>query len=209
MFTTISCRDFATELASDKPVPGGGGTAAYVAALGTALNTMVANFSLKNKKLTVHKEQHQDLIKRGNILRERLVELIDKDAELFEPLSKAFKLPSDTDEEIKYKDEVLQENLKLACIPPMEILELSYDAVVLHKEIEDISSDNIISDIAVGVQCLKAALNSAYINVLININSITDVEYVSAQKEKAEKILADGTRLADEVYDKVLNKLTN
>ncbi len=204
MLTEISCREFARELASKKPVPGGGGAAALTAALGVALNTMVANFSIGKKKFIDCKEKHEDLINQGEVLREKLVDLVNKDAEYFEPLSKAYIMPSNTEEEKKQKQETLQKCLKVACSAPMETLELTYAAIVLHKEILEISSKNIISDVGVGVQCLKAALNSAYLNVLINLNSITDEDYVIINKQKAENLVNEGTEIADEVYDAVV-----
>lgn len=204
MLTQKSCREFAALLASKNPVPGGGGAAALVAALGIALNTMVANFSIGKKKFIDYKDKHEELIKRGEVLREKLVDLVDKDAEFFEPLSKAYVMPSNTEEEKQLKNEVLQKCLKEACSAPMETLEYTYDAILMHKEIEDISSKNIISDVGVGVQCLKAALNSAYLNVLINLNSMDDASYVENQKEKAEKLLTEGNIIADEVYTKVV-----
>ena len=207
MLTQLSCRDFTIELASKKPVPGGGGAAAMVGALGVALNTMVANFSYGKKKFIDIKDKHEDIIKRGEILGEKLIDLIDKDAECFEPLSKAFVMPSNTEVEKKVKNETLQECLITACSAPMETLELSYDAILLHKEIVDISSINIISDVGVGVQCLKAALNSAYLNVLINLNSINDQNYVIKNKEKAERLVLEGNKFADEIYGKVTNIL--
>lgn len=205
MLTEKSSREFAKLLASKEPVPGGGGAAALTAALGTALNSMVANFSIGKKKFIDVKEKHEDLLNRGEVLREKLIDLVNKDAEFFEPLSKAYVMPSDTEEEKKEKEETLQKCLKVACSAPMETLEYTYDAIKMHEEIVNISSKNIISDVGVGVQCLKAALNSAYLNILININSISDEEYVLTQKQKADKLLLEGNKIADEVYQHVLN----
>lgn len=207
MLTNLSCKDFAEELASKKPVPGGGGAAAMVAALGAALNTMVVNFSYGKKKFIDIKDKHEDLIKRGEILRINLMDLVDKDAEVFEPLSKAYAMPSATEEEKALKSETMQKCLMDACSAPMETLEFSYDAILLHEQTADISSKNIISDVGVGVQFLKAALNSAYLNVLINLNSMDDENYVRIQKEKAEKLVDEGTKIADQVYEKVLTIL--
>jgi formiminotetrahydrofolate cyclodeaminase len=207
MIVQLSCKDFASEVAAKKPIPGGGGAAAYVAALGTALNTMVANFSIGKKKFIDIQDKHEDLIKRGEILRETLVDLVDKDAEFFEPLSAAYSMPSKNEDEKKQKDEIMQKYLKIACSAPLDTLIYSYEAILLHKEIVDISSKNIISDVGVGVQCLKAALNSAYLNVLINLNSINDEDYVILHKDKAEKLVAEGARIADEVYNEVINIL--
>lgn len=205
MLTQQSLREFAALLASKNPVPGGGGAAALTAALGMALNSMVANFSIGKKKFIDDKEKHEELLRRGEVLREKLIDLVDKDAEFFEPLSKAYVMTSNNEEERKQKEEVLQKCLKVACSAPMETLEYTYDAIIMHKEIVNISSKNIISDVGVGVQCLKAALNSAYLNVLINLNSITDESYVKENKEKAEKLLSRGNLVADEVYAIVVN----
>lgn len=205
MLTQQSLREFAALLASKNPVPGGGGAAALTAALGIALNSMVANFSIGKKKFIDDKEKHEELLRRGEVLREKLIDLVDKDAEFFEPLSKAYVMTSNNEEERKQKEEVLQKCLKVACSAPMETLEYTYDAIIMHKEIVNISSKNIISDVGVGVQCLKAALNSAYLNVLINLNSITDASYVTENKEKAEKFLSRGNLVADEVYAIVVN----
>ena len=166
---------------------------------------MVVNFSMGKKKFIDVKEKHEDLLKRGDVFREKFIDLIDKDAEYFEPLSKAYVMSSNTEEEKKQKEEKLQKCLKDACSAPMETLKYTYTAIKMHKEIVDISSKNIISDVGVGVQCLKAALNSAYLNVLINLNSITDIDYVAENKHKAEKLLVEGNSIADEVYTKVIN----
>ncbi|MGB4438818.1 MAG: cyclodeaminase/cyclohydrolase family protein [Sedimentibacter sp.] len=207
ILTNLSCNDFAVELASKKPVPGGGGAAALTGALGVALNTMVANYSIGKKKLMQYEKQHDDIIKKGENLRVKLLDLIEKDAESFEPLSKAYVMPSTTDEEKKEKEECMQRCLKIACSAPMETMNLVYEGILLHEELVDISSKTIISDVGVGIQCLKSALNSAYLNVLININSITDEEYVAKNKEKSEKLLEDGIKKADVIYEKVLKIL--
>lgn len=202
--TQLSCKEFALELASKKPVPGGGGAAALMGALGAALNTMVGNFSVGKKKFIDCKDKHEDIIRRGEILRNKLIDLIDKDAENFEPLSRAYSMTSSTEEEKTAKEETLQKCLKVACSAPLETLEYAYEAILLHDEIVDISSKTIISDVGVGVQCLKSALYSAYLNVEINIKSMNDEEYVVKTREKSKKLVEDGAIIADKVFEKVI-----
>ena len=48
--TMESCRKFVEVLASDAPTPGGGGAAALVGALGTALGNMVGSLTVGKKK---------------------------------------------------------------------------------------------------------------------------------------------------------------
>lgn len=207
ILTELSCKDFTRELSSKKPVPGGGGAAALAGSLGIALNMMVANFSMGKKKFIQYEEQHQNILEKGEKLRLRLLNLVEEDAKNFEPLSRAYIMPSSTDEEKKAKEKKMQECLKIACSAPMEALELIYEGIMLHEELSDIASATIISDIGVGVQLLKAALNSAYLNVLINVNSIYDDKYVNDIKKRTEKILEDGNIKADEIYSKVLKIL--
>ena len=202
--TERTCRDFADLLASKEAVPGGGGAAALVGALGVALNSMVANFSIGKKKFIVGEDKHRDILKRGYALKDELIELIDKDAENFLPLSKAYGIKATTDEEKAEKEKVLQNALKVACSAPVRMVECIYESILLHEELVDISSKLIISDVGVGVQCLKAALYSAQLNVVINVNSIKDEEYTSEVREKTEAMVEKGSIAADEVYAKVI-----
>ena len=205
--TELSCKDFSFELSSKKPVPGGGGAAALAGSLGVALNMMVANFSKGKKKFIQYEKQHEDILNKGEKLRVELLNLVEKDAVYFEPLSKAYSMPATTAEEKAKKENQMQKCLKDACSAPVEMMELVYEGIKLHEEITDISSVTIISDIGVGVQLLKAALNSAYLSVLINVNSINDDEYVYNIKKRTDAILLDGNKKADEIYSKVINIL--
>lgn len=205
--TDLSCKDFAFELASKKPVPGGGGAAALTASLGLALNTMVANFSVGKKKFIQYEKQHRDILDRGEKLRIELLDLVEEDAINFEPLSRAYVMPSGTDEEKLLKDKEMQKCLKQACSAPLRMMDLIYEGINLHEELAEIASLTIISDIGVGVQLLKAALNSAYLNVLINISSIKDKEYVDETRERIKYLLVGGNEKADQIYKKVLKLL--
>jgi formiminotetrahydrofolate cyclodeaminase len=202
--TELSCKDFTIELSSKKPVPGGGGAAALAGTLGVALNMMVANFSKGKKKYIQFEKQHEDILDKGEKLRMELLNLVEKDAIVFEPLSKAYTMPSTTEEEKVIKEKEMQKCLIDACSAPIEMMEKIFEAINLHEELVDIASVNIISDIGVGVQLLKAALNSAYLNVLINTNLINDDEYVHDIKTKCRSLLIIGNEKADKTYNKVL-----
>ena len=202
--TERTCKEFADLLASKEAVPGGGGAAALVGALGVALNSMVANFSIGKKKFIDIEDKHRDIINRGYELKDELIELIDRDAENFLPLSKAYGIKASTDEEKAKKEEVLQSALKVACSAPVRMVECIYESILLHEELVEISSKLIISDVGVGVQCLKAALYSAQLNVVINVNSIKDEEYTSEVREKTVAMVEKGSEIADEVYKKVI-----
>ncbi|MBK5252677.1 MAG: cyclodeaminase/cyclohydrolase family protein [Peptostreptococcaceae bacterium] len=205
--TQKTCKEFAEILASKQAVPGGGGAAALTGALGVALASMVANFSIGKKKFIGVEEKHKEILERGEELRERLLSLIDEDAENFFPLSEAYGIKAETDEEKEAKQKKLQSALKVACSAPVKMVEAIYESILVHQELVDISSKIIISDVGVGVQCLKAALYGAQLNVMINVNSINDEEYAAETRKHIDAIVEVGAKVADEVYEKVLKTM--
>ncbi len=205
--TEKSCVEFVDLLASKKAVPGGGGAAALSGALGIALNSMVANFSIGKKSLLEYEEEHKSILKEGEDLKNKLIDLVDEDAENFLPLSKAYGMKSSTEEEKKHKEQVLQDALKVACSGPVKMIEYIYESILLHERLLDKSSKIIVSDIGVGVQCLKSALHSANLNVIINLNSIKDEEYKNEIQKNINPKIEDGSKKADEIYKKVLKIL--
>ena len=102
--TEYTLKQFQKDLASQAPVPGGGGACAYVAALGMSLGTMVANLTTGKKKYAQYQEEIDKLITQTGKISDELLEGIEKDAKAFKPLAKAYGLPKDTDEQKKEKE---------------------------------------------------------------------------------------------------------
>lgn len=198
-----TCIEFVDVLASKEAVPGGGGAAALVGSIGMALGSMVCNLTIGKKKYAEYEYTIKDILLKANKIEKDLLDMIDKDAECFLPLSKAYGLPKSTPEEIKIKEETMENALKLACEVPIDIVKTCYEAIKLHEELVDKGSKLALSDVGVGVQCLRAALLSGQLNVLININSIKDEEYVKNIKSEMEELVSKGTKICDEVYAKV------
>ncbi|HKL10135.1 MAG TPA: cyclodeaminase/cyclohydrolase family protein [Clostridia bacterium] len=205
--TQKTCKEFAEILASKQAVPGGGGAAALTGAIGVALASMVANFSIGKKKFIDAEEKHKEILERGEELRERLLALIDEDAKNFYPLSKAYGIKATTDEEKEAKEKTLQSALKVACSAPIQMVDAIYESILLHEELFDISSKIIISDLGVGAVCLKAALQCAELNVVINLNFIKDEVYTSEIKEHVDQLVNKGSQKADDIYKKVIEKM--
>jgi formiminotetrahydrofolate cyclodeaminase len=204
-----SCKEFIEVLASKAPVPGGGGAAAYGGAVGMALTNMVGNLTVGKKKYAEVEDEVKQLLEKGYKIIADLERLVDKDAEVFEPLSKAYGLPKDTQELTKQREETLEKCCKVACSVPMDIMRATYEGIQLTARMAVIGSMLVLSDAACGVVFLKAALIAASMNVIININSIQDQAYNSQTKAEMERLLAEGTKLADETLKLVTEKLTN
>ena len=189
--TKGSCEAFVEVLASKAPVPGGGGASSLVGAIGTALGNMVGSLTLGKKKYADVQDDIIALKAKADALQMELLDLVQKDAEMFEPLSKAYGLPKETEEQKAEKARIMEAALKDACSVPLLIMEKCCEAIELHKEFAAKGSALAISDVGVGVACCRAALLGASLNVFINTKSMTDKAYAAEINEKAEAIFAD------------------
>lgn len=202
-----SCAEFIDMLSSKEPIPGGGGAAALVGAIGSALGNMVCNLTIGKKKYAKYELDVKLILEKNIILYKNLLNMIDEDAKNFLPLSKAYGMKKDTLEEKNLKEETLEKTLKDACQVPMLIVKYCYESIKLQRELVDKCSLLVISDIGVGVQCLRSALIGAQLNVIININSIKDKMYVDDVKRQIQPLVEEGIKIADEVYIKVVEKI--
>lgn len=202
-----SCKEFIAVLESKAPVPGGGGAAAIGGAIGMALTNMVGNLTVGKKKYADVEGEVKELLEKGLKIIADMEKLVDKDAEVFEPLSKAYGLPKDTPEQAKYREEALENYCKIACSVPMDIMRGAFEGIKLTERMAQIGSMLVLSDAGCGAAFLKASLVAASLNVVININSINDEAYNATTKAEMEKLLAEGTKIADETLKLVTSKL--
>jgi len=205
--TEKSCIEFVKMLSSKAPVPGGGGASALVGALGVALGSMVGNLTLGKKKYEAVEDDIKRILVKAEELQKSLLQLVEKDAEVFEPLSKAYGLPRDTEEEKKTREEVLENALKLACSVPVEIMEKCMEAIELHEELANKGTKIAISDVGVGVLFCRSALEGASLNVFINTKLMKNREYAEMMNEKTERMLSEGIDRANAVYAAVCGQL--
>ena len=203
-----TCKDFIDVLASKAPVPGGGGAAAMGGAIGMALSNMVGNLTVGKKKYVDVEGEVKELLDKGYKIIGELLKLVDKDAEVFEPLSKAYSLPKKTPEEAKYKEETMEKCCKVACSVPMEIMRKAYEGIKIHQRMGQIGTMIAISDVGCGVVFLKSALIAGKLNVIINLNAIKDQDFIQKTREEMDQLLQEGSRIADETLDLVISKLT-
>ena len=202
-----SCEKFADETFSSAPVPGGGGVAALVGSIGAALAGMVCNLTTGKKKYAQYEADIQRITGEARALMDELMAQIDRDAENFYPLSKCYGLPAGTDEEKAEKERKMQAALKVAITAPIDIVRLAYKAIALHKELAEKGSKLAVSDVGCGVVCLKAAMQCGWLNVMINLKSIHDPDFVAAVEAELKPMLAEGEAMADAIYADVAGQL--
>ena len=193
-----TCTDFAAVLAAKESVPGGGGAAAYVGALGVALCSMVGNFTTGKKKYAEYEEDVQRMLAEGEKIRTRLLELVEEDAAAFYPLSQAYGIPK----EDPTRDEQLEKCTKDALAGPLEMMRQIAKSIELLEEMNVKGSRMLISDVGCGAVCAAAAMRAASMNVFINTKGLKDRDYAAKVEAEADELLAYVPRakaVADEV----------
>ena len=197
-----SVKSFTEVLASKAPVPGGGGASALVGAIGVALGHMVGALTVGKKKYADVEEDVKALMGRAEELREALLDCIRKDAEAFEPLSKAYGIPKDD----PARDETMEKCLHAAAEPPMEILELCCRAIELQVDFAAKGSVLAVSDAGTGAAICKGAMLGAAINVKVNTKAMKDRPYAESINARVDELTAKYGALADEVFNKVYGR---
>ena len=199
----LSVREFTRFLASAEPVPGGGGAAALVGALGVALGNMVAVLTLGKPKYAEVEAEVAELRRRGEALQERLLEQMNADAEGFRPLVAAYKLPKDEPR----RAEILEQATLRACGTPMEIMELGAAAIPVIAELARKGSRMAVSDAGCAAVAVRAAVEMAYLNLLINTRSLRGREQAEALNARGQELLTRVGRQAEEVWSQVEARL--
>jgi len=199
--------DFTEKLASKEPVPGGGGASALAAALGAALGSMVANLTVGKKK---YADVENEIIEQRDIadgLRAKLLELADDDAKAFYPLSQAYSLPTDTEEQRKHKDEVMEAALRTACGPPLDIMKCCADAIKMVGIMAQKGSVIAISDAAAGAALCSGAMRAASLNIYINSKYMKDSDWAENINKEADDLVEKYVPIADDIFNSVKKKL--
>ncbi len=129
--------------------------------------------------------------------------MVAKDAEVFEPLSKAYGMPKDTPEQQAEKNRVMEAALLECCDVPMQIMRCCCEAIELHAEYAKKGTAIAISDVGVGVECCRAALKGASLNVFINTKFMSDKQRAEQLNNEAKSMLNKYCKMAQEIYDDV------
>ena len=200
----LSLTEFAQVLGSDAPAPGGGSAAALSAANGISLTKMVCELTLGKKKYAEFEAEIAQVHAESDRLQERLLAAIDKDTEAFNLVSAVFDMPKETEEDKAARREAMQQALKEATQSPYGMMEDILTALQTTQKAVGKSNTNAASDLGVAALNLKAGLQGAWLNVLINLSGVKDEAFVADYRSKGEELLQKGCALADEIYQEIL-----
>lgn len=203
----LTVRSFANLLGSDAPAPGGGSAAALAGSLGAALAAMVSALTLGRKKYADFQELAQSGFERGSVLKDELLEAMERDTAVFNDFSAAMALPKETPEEKEARSAAMQKALALCIESPLRVMELSFETMKLTNELLGKTNANALSDLGVSALMLGTAVQGAWLNVLINLGGLKDEAAANAYRTKGETLLNDTLNLSRDVYEKIVQAM--
>lgn len=183
--------DFVAATASKEPTPGGGAIAALTAATGAALAEMVANLTFGKKGYEEVQSEMKELQGKAQAIRNRMLELSQADADVFNIFMNALGLPKNTDEEKATRSSAIQQAYKDAAMVPFEIGELAYQIFDLADMASRKGNQNLITDGIIAAINARAAVKAAFLNVRINLSGIKDESFVTDITAKMNAIEKD------------------
>ena len=203
----LKVTEFIDLRASDAPAPGGGSAAALEGAIGAALTAMVCGLTKGKKKFAEFNDLAVETEVKALALKDRFVDVMDRDTEAFNVVSAAFGMPKETDEEKAARSAAIQKGLEGCTATPFEMMEIALETLELTDSILGKSNDSAASDLGVSALSLRAAVQGAWLNVLINIGSLKNKELAEDYRVKGEALLAKALPLADKIYAEVVTML--
>jgi len=191
--------DFVDEVSRDTPAPGGGSIAALCGALGAALASMTANLA-HNKAADQQRRRHlADLAEKAQALKDRLLSAVDEDSAAFNAYLQALRMPAETPEEQRVRQEKIAEGLKIAVEVPFRTAEAALEALQLARDMVHHGLAASFSDAAVGGMVAFAGVRGGVWNVLINLPQISDQQFVEEKRRQCAQLLADARSILQEI----------
>lgn len=187
--TAMTIGAFSDALASRASTPGGGGAAALTGSQAAALLSMVINFTLGNQKYVAVESIMADYLVQSEQLRHALLTMADADVTAFTAVTACYDMPRTSAEEKAARTTALQRALKGAAEVPFTTAQHCLAVMELVEGVARQGNRNVVSDAATALYLAQAALQSAIINVNINLKFIKDEDYVAAWSTKRDTVL--------------------
>ena len=208
MLVDKTVREFLEETASDSVTPGGGSAAALSGALAAALGTMVCNLTLGKEQYVNVKSEILEIKTKMESNLKRLTALIDEDANAFNDVMSAFKLPKSTEEEKTTRSNAIQEGYKKAINIPMETAKLSLQCLGLMSTLVLKGNQNAVTDAGTGALVALSAVRGAIYNIKINLTSVKDQDYVKKMKNEINNLDNSALEFYRQINSEVEEKIT-
>jgi glutamate formiminotransferase/formiminotetrahydrofolate cyclodeaminase len=179
---------FLDAVSAPTATPGGGSVAALAGALAASLGEMVAGLSRNKKSQAGFAEELSASVESMRQAASKLAAAIDRDAQSYDAVMAALKLPKESPEERARRESAIQDATRHAAAVPMETAYAAVEVFEKLVQLEAIAAPSMLSDLRVGRLMAAAATRGAIENVTMNLASLHDSSYVLEMKSRAAAI---------------------
>jgi formiminotetrahydrofolate cyclodeaminase len=199
----LTLTQFEDRLASAEPVPGGGSASAIAGSMAASLLAMVSRLSTDRPKYAMYGETHERALATGETARAKLLQLADEDATAYAAFAAARKMPRETEDEQRAREEATQLAARQASEAPLAVARECAQIMLAVEAMAGRSNMNASSDLEVAGRLAAAAARGAAANVMINLPSVGDEEYAKDATWELQKLLQGVDRLASQISQRV------
>ena len=186
----LSIKDFLAKTAGSDPVPGGGSIAALCGTLAAALAEMVTGLTIGRKKYADVQAEMEAIAPRMAEARAKFLDYIDKDAQAYDAVFAAFKMPKDTDEQRETRADAIKPTSLYAATVPLAVANLAVEIMPDIAEIAEKGNKNAITDASVAMMTARTAALGAILNVRINIAGLSNTTDANVLAEQCDVLQA-------------------
>src|SRR5712664_161984 len=176
---------FLEAVAAPSATPGGGSVSALAGALAASLGQMVAGLSRKKKSQAAFVNELSEALDQLRRNAAELAEAIDRDAAAYDAVMAAHKLPQESAEQKRLREEAIQRATRGAAEVPLQVAERSVALFERLGQLASIAAASMKSDLEVARLMAAAGARGALANVEINLDNITDANYVTSMRAKS------------------------
>src|SRR5215213_7886182 len=200
---TRTIADYAAQIASASPTPGGGSVAASVGAFACALGEMVCNVTLSGTSQPENPNRLREAVETGSQLREKLLELAAADERAYGGYQVAWAMPKATEDEKLARREALDRALTESTTVPMEIARTTLDVLDLLLVAAEAGTTHARSDVSTGAVLAEAAIRGALVTAGVNVAMTKDDSARERYRSEIDSITSRMTASVHGVLDAV------
>src|SRR2546422_11509999 len=198
MLSSMTLEQFTQALAAATPTPGGGSASAHAGAMAAALIQMTCDLTIGREAYRAHDEAVRAIRARSEGLRRDLLALVDRDAQAYDEVVRALRLPKGTDAEKQTRSEALERATLFAIETPLAIADACAALMGMASEMTDMGNPNAVSDVGVAALLAYAGLRGAVLNIRVNLKGVGDEARAGKLRERVRRLEVDSEKLREE-----------
>ena len=197
MLSRMTLEQFTEALAAATPTPGGGSASAQAGAMAAALVQMTCDLTIGREPYRAHDQAVRAIRARSEGLRRDLLALVDRDAQAYDEVVRALRMPKVTDAEKRARSETLARANLFAIETPLATADACAALMEMAAELAGKGNVNVVSDVGTAALLAYAGLRGGILTVRVNLKGVVDGARAAQLRERVRRLEVDSERLRE------------